>query len=254
MKTLDDLIKEFNLLYTDTLKRDSFHKVGFDSRKELVNFKNCISLYQLISDFNNTYNAFIKEYKDLNKLDLGDYIEIIGFRKYDNDRQLYIWAPDIIDKGDSIIRMIEIDKKIVTICTNDINPYNKNYYKVNLEYDENKVKKYLDLFERYQILLNQYNYLKNQMIFGDGCTTMFSKIEGNLLQELKSFEIFLGNDYFNTGDYIIIPVNLGQDININYEKVNLGINTINEKVKQEDSEKILKKVYINKKYLDKKVY
>ena len=252
MKTLNDLIKEFNLLYTDTLTRDNFCRVGFDYKKELVNLKNSITLYKLISEFNKNYTKFIADYKALDKFDFGEYIEIIGFRKRDNDKELWIWAPDVIGKGDSIIKMVEKDNQIFTICTNHI--WNDKYYCIKLDYDKNKVKSYLDLFEKYENFLNQYKYLKHQMIFGDGCTTMFSKIDGELLEQLKSFEICLGNNYFNDYDHIKIPINLGKDIEIDYSKVDLDINTIDEQTKKEDAEKILKKVYINKKYLEKKVY
>ena len=254
MKTFDDLIKEFNLIYTDTLKRDDFFTVGFDSKEKLLNLKKCITLYKLINDFNKKYNEFIEEYKQLNKFDFGEYMEIIRFIKKDNYRELWIWAPDIIDKGDSIIKMIEENDEIYTICTNEINPSDKEYYSITLDFDKNKVETYLNLFERYKKIIGQYNYLKNQMIFGDGCTTMFSKIEGNLLEQLKTFEICLGNDYFNTNDFIKILIKLGKKIEIDYSKVHLDINTIDEQVKEEDAEKILKKVYINEKYLEKKVY
>ena len=252
MKTLEDLIKEFNLLYTDTLTRDNFCRVGFDSKKELVNLKNSITLYKLISEFNKNYNEFIADYNALDKFDFKEYIQIIGFRKRDNYRDLWIWAPDVIGKGDSIIKMVEKDNQIFTICTNDI--WDEKYYCTKLEYDEEKVRSYLDLFEKHQSVINQYKYLKHQMVFGDGCTTMFSKIEGELLEQLKSFEISLGNNYFNTCDHIEIPINLGKDIEIDYSKVDLDINTIDEQTKKEDAEKILKKVYINKKYLEEKVY
>lgn len=252
MRTLDDLIKEFNLLYTNTLTQHDFCRVGFDSKKELLDLKNCISLYKLINDFNKKYNEFIKDYNTLDKFDFGEYLEIIGFRKRDNDKELWIWAPDVIGKGDPIIKMVEKDNQIFTICTNDANPEYEKYYCTKLAYDKNKVKAYLDLFEKYEDLLNQYKYLKNQMIFGDGCTTMFSKIDGELLEQLNTFEISLGNNYFNDCDHIEIPINLGKDIEIDYEKVDLDINTIDEEVKKEDSEKILKKVYINKKHLEER--
>ena len=252
MKTLEDLIKEFNLLYTDTLTRDNFCRVGFDSKKELVNLKNSITLYKLISEFNKNYNEFIADYNALDKFDFKEYIEIIGFRKRDNYKELWIWAPDVIGKGDSIIKMVEKDNQIFTICTNDANSEYEKYYCTKLAYDKNKVKAYLDLFEKYEKFLNQYKYLKHQMIFGDGCTTMFSKIEGELLENLNTFKVCLGNNYFNTYDFIEIFVNLGKDIEIDYSKVDLDINTIDEQTKKEDAEKILKKVYINKKRLEKR--
>ena len=62
----------------------------------------------------------------------------------------------------------------------------------------------------------------------------------------------IGNNYFNTYDFIEIFVNLGKDIEIDYSKVDLDINTIDEQTKKEDAEKILKKVYINKKRLEKR--
>ena len=83
MKELEESIKYFNLVFTDTLVSEDFSRVGFDLDKKKVNYDNCISLYDLISKFNKLYSLFKKEYRDLDKLDLGKNVEVLDFSKFD---------------------------------------------------------------------------------------------------------------------------------------------------------------------------
>ena len=197
MRTLDDFIKRTNLILTGTLTQEDFCKVGFDFKKQLIDYKNCLSLYQLVSEFNEKYKQFKKDYDSLNKLDLGKDIDIINFTKGNNYRFLSLYTPMILKKGDSTLVLTEKDDEIYSVCKNNLSVYDKNYYCIILDLDKTKVKAYLDLFEKYKELIRLYNTFENQFVYGDGCTVMFSNIEGDFLKSLNTFKLSFGNSYFN---------------------------------------------------------
>ena len=64
----------------------------------------------------------------------------------------------------ALLYICERNNNIYSFVTNNINPFNKNYYKENIILDHEKCKKYLDLFEKYKLLLDTYKYLKNSCL------------------------------------------------------------------------------------------
>ncbi len=257
MKKLEEYIKECNLVFTDTISRLDLCRVDFDVEQVTANYANSVSLLNLISSFNKLYLSFKEEYEQLEKLNLGKTIEVLDFSKFnmndDNYRVLvfYINIPKITNHEETILYLREINGDIKPFVTNNINVFDKNYYKENISLHEDIAKKYLDLFEKYKELLNAYNYLKNSQILGDGTNSMFTTIDNynsNLLEELKNFTISFGSEYFNTEYWVELSIKLGNDFGIDYDKSKIILDNQNIKADIEVCEKVLTKVHINKKY------
>ena len=258
MKELDRYIKECNLVFTDTVDRLDFCRTDFDLDKTEVNFSDSISLFHLVSSFNKLYLAFKKEYDELEKLKLGKKVEVVGFNKFslqnDNYRVLsaYIEVPIIINRPDTILYLREINGEMKPFVTNNKNPFDKYYYRTDVKLDSDISKKYLDLFEKYSLLLESYNYLKNRQIFGDGTNSIFTSIddyESNLLDGLKKFKLYFGSNYFNTEYFVDVIFNLGENFGLDYEECKIRLDSKDKTVSEIDYDDIIKKVYVNKTHI-----
>ena len=259
MSNLDEYIKKCNLVFTDTVGRLDFCRKDFDTNKAEVNYHDSVNLLHLVSSFNKLYVDFEKEYSVLEKLDLGKEPMVIDFNKFDADRDIYrvlvisIEKSSITKHRNTFLYIREINGEIKPFVTNNINPFDKEYYREDVELDNKLATKYLDLFEKYSVLLDSYKYLRNGQLFGDGTNVMFTIIDDYhsvLLEGLHNFTISFGSLYFDAEYFVDIVMNLGNNLTIDYEKSKLRLDD-KEIAKENDYEKILKNVYINKKYTEK---
>lgn len=250
MSEIDKFIKEMNLVFTNTLTRYDFCQVGFNLNKTTINYDNTISLYCLVYKLNKLYQKFKIEYEKLDKLDIADNIEIIGFNKTTEYKSLaiYLDKPKICDFDEIVLVLENIHDNIKTFITNN-SYYHKTHYAEEIFLDVNKVKAYLDLFEKYDYLFKLYKALKNEFLFGDGTYYLFSEINGDFLNNLNSFKLFFGNEGLNYYNNANITLNLGEQLEIDYDKsiINFNGNELNYGI-----DKVLKATNINKKILNKK--
>lgn len=258
MKKLDECIKVFSLIYTNTFNKLDFDRLGTSVLKENINYENSISLYDLIFKFNKLYLSFKKEYEALDKLELGNYIEIFKFVKDDRNNYrhlpIHIKEPVISDTDYTNLYLVEYNNENRSFITNDINPRDEEYYNYEVNLDMDKVKKYLDLFEKYSILLYLYYHFKKGIIFEDGRYTIYTCIKSdndNFLDELKEFEILLHASYFNKpNDSIDLSINLGENFGINTPNCEIKLGDDNIFANEEICLKILKNVFISERYLN----
>lgn len=257
MEKLDKYIKECNLVFTDTIDRLDFCRVGFDIDKIKVDYVDSINLLHLVSSFNKLYLSFKKEYDELDKLNLGKTIEVLSFEKsdYNGDNYrnliLYIDNPFITNHENTLLYLREINGEIKPFITNNINPFDEKYYREKVKLNNDIVKKYLDLFEKYSLLLETYNHLKNNQIFGDGTNSIFTVIDNgnsNLLEGLKTFKLSFGSAYFDTEYYAEFLINLGDNFGLDYDNCKLILDCENIMTDEEVCRKVLNNVYLNKKY------
>ena len=261
MKKNSEFLKEYNLVFTGTLKREDFCRVDFDINKEKINYDNCISLFELISSFNKLYVMFKKEYDELEKINFGNKITYCDFANYLFDGEnyrcllLYINEPTITKHPDTLLYLREIDGEIKPFVTNNRNIFDKKYYRDNIELDNEISKKYLDLFEKYSVLFDTYNLLKNNCLYGDGTFGIYSSIDNyksNILNGLKNIKISFGASYFNCEYFFNISYNLGEDFGIDYDNCSYIENDEEKSVFENEYDTILQKTFINKKYLKEK--
>ena len=259
MQELDEYIRKCNLVFTNTVGRLDFCRFDFDIDKVKINYDNSISLFNLISSFNKLYLSFKKEYEELEKLNMGKYVSVLSFDTFYFDEEyyrvlsLYIDEPTITKHGDTFLFLREINGEMKPFVTNNKNTFDKDYYRENIELDSSIAKKYLDLFEIYSLLLDLYNKLKNEQIFGDGTNSIFTVIDeykSNLLEGLNKFKIIVCSAYFDTEYYIDLPVNLGEDFGLDYDNCQLILDSENVQADKEDYSKVLTNIYLNKKYTE----
>ena len=257
MEKLDKYIKECNLVFTDTIGRMDFCRVGFDVDKTEVNYDDSINLWQFVSSFNKLYLSFKKEYDELEKLNLGKSIEALHFRKFDSDNDkyrvliAYIEEPTITKHEDTVLYLREINGEMKPFVTNDKNPFDKSYYCENVTLNNDVAKKYLDLFEKYSLLLETYKYLRNNQIFGDGTNyifTSFDNYNSNLLEGLNYIKLSIGSSYFDTEYFVEFLINLGENFGIDYDNCKMVLDCEKPTVDNASYDRVIKSVFLNKKY------
>ena len=252
MNNIDKFIKEMSLIFTNTLTSDDFCCIGFNLDEQIINYDNTISLYNLINNFNIAYLNFKKEYDNLN-INLAEHIEFERYYKKDNHRclSLYLRKPTMTDYEKTMFYIRQDEEKLISYITN--NNFGKNYYYKIIEINDSKIIELLDLFEKYEYLLNLYNYLKNRLVFGDSINVLLTKIEGNIFKNITNFKLFLGQLYFNYSNNIDIDIKLEKELKIKSNKAEAEFKSNNYPISDEEVNKVLTKTYINKKYLRRDV-
>lgn len=260
MEKLDKYIKECNLVFTDTIDIQDFCRVDFNMNETEVNYQDSISLFHLVTSFNNLYQSFKKEFDKMEKLNLGQTVEVLNFGKFEDNGNcyrnliLYIDNPTMTNHKETYLYLREINGEIKPFITNSVNPFVKDEYRENIKLNDEVSKKYLDLFEKYELLLKIYNHLKNSQLFGDGTNSIYTVIDNynsNLLEGLKTFKISFCSTYFNTEYYAEFLINLGDNFGLDYDNCKLIIDCENIKADEKIYKKVLNDVYVNKKYTEK---
>ena len=261
MNNIDKFIKEMSLIFTNTLNRDDFFTVGFNSANEKTNYDNSISFYDLISSFNNLYHKFKEEYDNLKELNIAQDIEVIDFYKKNNFKllSLFLNKPTIC-KYDKTILFLRSDNGNFTAyrTCNRLDKSNYNNYINYSEYidiDKSYRKKlfdFLELFEKYENLFYTYNFLKNKFVFGDATNVLSTSITGDFLKKLECFKLVFGQIYF-LPNIACANVYLNEYLNIDNSNFEMELEGKEYILSNDEANKILKKVYINKKYLGGKI-
>lgn len=255
MSELEKCIKRLNLIFTNTTNKMGIFNDDFDLEKESVNYNKTISLYDLVDIFNRLYLSFKKEYQQLDKLELGEGIEVKQFIKKsdENYRHLLINISKSV-KEPTLIYFTECNNEIKSYITNAVNPSDKKYYSQEVSLNKKNVKDYLELFEKYELLLYLYHHFQYGMIISDGTHTLSTKInsENNIFSDnLKNFIISASiNNYKKPSDFIKLSVNLGDSFGINYFDCKLVLSDEEINITDEGYLKILKSIFINDRYLN----
>lgn len=263
---LEKIIKIFNLIFTNTMKKKEFCRVDFDINEATVNYDNSISLYELIFSFNKLYNAFKKKYAELEK-----------FNFCRHQYPTYFGSLVVLGKPGRILNstiLVPISKKSknykvleLTLSDDDgkFSAYVKDReheiwdpdcYLKDLNIDEDVIKKYLDLFQEYNFLMELFYRLRYETIFSDGTYSIVSSIMqrnvSNVMftEDVDTFKFSIFASYFDTFNEIIITLKLGDELSIDLDnsKIKLGEKKID--INSEMCFDILKKIYVNSKYLE----
>ena len=259
MYNLENSLKMFNLFFTDTLSMNNIdNTIGNINDLEIDN-SDCITLYDLIKSFNRMHISFMKEYSELDKLDLGKIVEINRFYKFSNSNgepsrllDMNIYQPYMSGLSYTFLCLYECNGVSMPYITNDISCMSDNgYYRRKIKLNPRKVKKYLDLFENYQLVLELYRHLKNNEIYSNGVFSLSTNIESVndlFTDDMSSFSIKIK---FNIENEINITVNLGEELSINPSKSYISLGNEDISLDNEYGINILKNILIQGKYLGK---
>lgn len=255
---LKDFIYHFNLSTTLTVTdtRELCYVINNKTGKE-VDKSNSISFYHLVESFNKLNNLFLKDYNKLTKLDVGKKIELIRYSSFDDYRILtvYIEKPkkEIVDDYDTIMYICSKGEETYCKVTNNINPFDDDYYNKEVILPEEQIQEYLEFGKKYETFFESYHKLKNEFIYGNGTTVLFSRVIGNF-PNFDNFELVFGNAFFNGEDYIKVLFNLGEELKIDYDNSEVKLFTIdidpnNKNQKKEVIDTLLNELYVNKEKL-----
>lgn len=252
---LEIFIRNFNLVTTGTVM-DAIELVYIlnNNVDREVNYSNSINLYHLVESFNKYYLLFKNDYSNLIKFNLGKKEEIIKFYACADGESsfrnliIYIYNIDkeICNHYETLLYLCEKNGKTYSYITNGLNFFDKDFYRKELQLDSKIIKSYLDFGEKYGLFIDSYDDLRNKFIFGNGCTVLLSKINGNLYEEINDFELSLGNVYFNSYDYINIIFRLGDGLSIDYDMSKVVFDNVECDDKKEIINRLIHKLYINK--------
>lgn len=249
---INNFIDEFNLVSTMSVK-DCYewaYVLNNNINKE-IDYSNSISLYSFVNSFNNLYLRFKNDIVNLPDLGIDGDIRIIKYdgSKNEDHERLIMFVDNHNDKrfrcGEGILYIERIDDVYNGYLTNGLFTFEEGFCRKHLSLSDEDIKKYLEIGSKYDVLIDSYRYFKNRQIFGNGTSMVFVKINGELLDGINTFEISLGNVYFNREDYVNVVFRLGDKLEIDYDKSILKLDNILYDDKSLIIDEIVKKIYVN---------
>ena len=113
MNKLAKQIKLFNLVFTNTKKARELERDYFDLSRTRVDYKNTISLSELIDILTVVHRSFLKEYNELEKIDFGEKVEVLDYTTYEENNYRYrafllnVEKPKFIDKQKTTLCLVD---------------------------------------------------------------------------------------------------------------------------------------------------
>lgn len=247
-KEIIECIKIFNM--GSTIKIRDRKNANYNSELN-INYDENINIGDILTIFINEYLNFKEEYDKLPKLTGYNELTFISYGEYEKIKSISL---DFYDNnkimksrnGYLILSLEEENGKYSSHIFNDF--LGTEFKEIDANIDSQIVKQYLDLFKKYKKLIDAYNYFsKKTIIFGNGYSSLFVDIQGEILDNLNSFKITFGNDILNKEMWIELNV----EISNKSKFIDKKIKVLKEEIKpaSENIEYILKNTYLNKEYL-----
>lgn len=220
---LKDFIYDFNLVSTLTINDvcESCSVIN-NGRNRDINYQDCISLFEIVSMFNEEYLKYINDQKELKKIVslLGRNV-VYGNHGVSGDFTfllLGVYNPnqDVFDEDYGEV-YIANKKDEYFVSVNNGRKWSDPKYKYKIaSFNVDIIKRCLDIVSRNNLLLEGYRDLANKFVLGNGTTVVFTKIDGDVLDKLDTFTITFGNSFMNSSDYIEVKFKLGKTLEILY--------------------------------------
>lgn len=238
---------DFNLISTHSGTIYDRCLVNYSRDESKINYDNSITLYQLVEQFYLLYKEFKDAYDRVEKLKLGKNINFFSYRTSKNYKELklIIEQPSDIEEDHLYLIIFEREHKLFYVIDNYFNKDKNKQIERHLNIPKETIIDYLYLCDTYKTLLEAFNYLKNKQVFGNGCPSIFTNIEGNIFDNISGFTIHFGNLYFNYEDYIKCPFEFGDDLRINLEESIVKLENETVSNKEEILNDLLHNLYIN---------
>lgn len=259
MKNISEFMRECNLFFTDTIDAYDAIDNSINTKYLPVKYGDAIKLKSFVASFNNMYSLFMKEYSSLPDLNLGKDLTFVSYDKFkmgENEYRvlkLYVEDPTISKEDSIFVYLREINGEVNPFICNLELISSPKYKRSDIKLDASAVKEYLDLFERYNLLIEQYDHLRNAQIFGNGIWCAFTQINDgrlDLLSGLEDFKLSIGT--IDDAFFATIIFKLGENLSIDYKNSEFILNNKAEKFDKNISRQILNQVYINPRYVRKR--
>lgn len=252
-------IKLFNYLFTDTVSKN---RPIPDIDSVTVNYDNCVSLYDLITSFNRLHENIMKEYNELDKIDFGKPFQVHSFSKGKNLYGKDYRGISLTGINSPIVGGEEMDLHIsesegkFNYFISSISGDSSKFKRIKL--DDEKVVKYLDLYEKYQDLLKLFVRLKDaQLYYFNGLASLYIHIDNDraityyrdITSNLNSIRLTLISHYFEYDEHFELAFNLGEKITFDSEHSCAVIDFKKHEINEEEAINLLKNIYLNVNHL-----
>ena len=249
--TIREFKEKFNLSATCTAEEmyDWRYRMNTNDRK--VDYFSSISLYEVVRLFNEIYLSFKVAYNKAIKTKFSEKIKFLnynGSKIYNMDKclvlSLYSPNKDICHLNEIMMFIVEKDTEISCFVTDYYDV--KKYYK-ELNIDKDILKGYLNFMDENFLFLNSYKKMKNDFLFSSGDLSLFSVINGKICEEgLSTFEFKINLSSVGSNDYAEVVFNLGDNIDILYDKCKLVLDSKKINASKEVFDDLVNNCYINR--------
>ncbi len=242
--------------------KDSNNKINvfneeFADKKDL---DSNTSLYDLISAFSKLHQSFISEYNALPKFSIfsiKDYEDYYSFREgRDNYRVLKM---KIINKSlkckhkELYLYMREINGEILPYLSTDVAwKDHPDYYNKDIPLNREKVRPYIDLFDKYQVLFQLYNRIKGMIVFSDNIHSLYIRANNSsdsFVSNIKEIRVAITSENGNNDDYVGISINVSDGLEIITKDSKMRIDGKNVPIDTNTCLEFLKNTHVSSKYL-----
>lgn len=253
---LTNFIYDFNLATTLT-STDVYEQCTIvnSGRQKEIEYKDSVSLYEIVDRFNRAYQAYTLELDKLKMIfsKLGKEV-IYGYHSLSEG---FAWLildvlnpnEEVFDGRRAVVNFINRsgDEYFVN-ADNGERRFSKDFRSKGVDMDKESIKTCLDIVREHDLFLEAFRELRNKFVFGNGTTVVFSKVGGDVLDKLTTFTLSFGNSYMNSSDFLEIKFRLGKNLRILYgsSKVAIEDEEINDKdEKKRIIDELLRSIFIN---------
>lgn len=254
---LKRFLYDFNLASTKTVTSIEEQCYAVNNGCKLpINFENCTSFYNLINDFNKAYQEYLPTLDVLKTL-LKKFSKeaIYGFYRTYKDKTSYLAFeainphPDIFDEEWAAIYIFGNLTSYQASASNNLPYANKRRKTIEvITIQQEDIKMLMSIIGNHYLILEAFSKFKNEFLFGNGTNVIFTKIEGEIFEQLDTFNLTFGNQFFNTTDFIEIKFKLGETLEILYDESKIILHDIeitNNSEKAKIINEMLNGLYVN---------
>lgn len=225
--------KSINLVSTRSIERiDDILYTGFDSSLADISYNNCINVFNYIKEFCDMYQSFISDYKKLIPISVLDNYRMSIYYETPHFKSLRYKNEDSILYFMSLNNMIKLIKE----STNNIEN------RINMNISPSIVIDYLNFGKKYQDLLERYNVIVDKLrsLNINNDVVISVRFDSDDITKLQYVELSFG--IYNTNFKLIYLLN--KDFSL-YSVSNASSYKFNE----EEIERIAKSIYIDRTFV-----
>lgn len=258
---LTNFIYDFNLATTMT-EKDVYGivKVINGGRKSEINYDESVSLYDVVSKFNESYLEFMEDINKLNEklANLGEKLTYEYHTLSDDFASVMFQVinprKEVFDGNYAILTLVYYNGVFSARADNGRRYADKEFKCKGVDMSEEDIEVVLNIVRKHDDFLEAFRELRNKFVFGNGTTVVFSSIDGDVLDKLTEFTLSFGNSYMNSSDFLEVKFKLGENFKVLFgkSKVEMDDEIINDKnEKRIVIEELLKGIYVNSEKLCK---
>lgn len=208
--------------------------------QEEIDYRDKISLINLITSFNKLYLMFKKEYETIKKIDISKRVELADLEENGNTKYLVLNLYGIDTYGDYGTLNICKSNNIIDSYINSPSFIEPKSIKLDIDV----INGYFDLLEKYKVLIDICELFK-EFVFENNKGILKCNLNGNILDVLDTFEfqfITYGTIGFNA---IELSYRLGEQLQLLGTNINIAGEMIGKPAElNKVSQHILKNLYI----------